>query len=465
MSWATAFNDLRSALIEAFSRNQVNDDPADDVSEIWVAAGVYKPGTSGERDNSFWLQNNVGIYGGFVGVETETKLGHRNPNPITNGTVLSGDLGGENSIHVVISEPMTYHTAVLDGFTITGGNASGGSSNPTFSGSSGGGMYVLASNPTLQNLFFYANVASGSGGGLKIENGSGTTLTACTFSANESLWGGGLSISNNSASTAAVTVRSCEFSDNTAANGGGLSYVAGVGSEGALVVESCLFVRNTASGKGGGVYLDNGSTRVSNTQVRLSVNGGLFAKGSARLVISQSTFWKNRFLSDYGSGLRLDDGAEAWLLHCAFVKNNADIPVPSFSAYGAGLCVFDAACAHVVNSIFWANSSFTGDQMTQIAMTPSAELDMVVACVQYWVPQSDDWVTSADPKFVNQEAGDLRLQSDSSCIDSGYTLLDYDPLEPGFQFLPETDLAGQTRIVDGNGDGLTDVDIGPYEYQ
>ncbi len=70
-SWADAYTDLQSALADA------------NCAEIWVAAGVYKPGAN--RSDTFMLQNGVAVYGGFAG--TESLLSERNWT--TNPTILS----------------------------------------------------------------------------------------------------------------------------------------------------------------------------------------------------------------------------------------------------------------------------------------------------------------------------------------------------------------------------------------
>jgi hypothetical protein len=93
--------------------------------KIWVALGTYYPTTGTDRTVSFTLKNGVGLYGGFDG--TETLLTERDP--ITNVTILSGDIGttsniNDNSYHVVTSSDRD-NSAVLDGFTITNGNANG----------------------------------------------------------------------------------------------------------------------------------------------------------------------------------------------------------------------------------------------------------------------------------------------------------------------------------------------------
>ena len=73
--------------------------------------------------------------------------------------------------------------------------------------------------------------------------------------------------------------------------------------------------------------------------------------------------------------------------------------------------------------------------------------------------------TGTEPGFEGEASGNLRLKGTSPCIDFGNNHLDYDPLTPGFQPLPLTDLAGKRRIVDGNEDGDPVVDMGAYEFQ
>ena len=68
---------------------------------------------------------------------------------------------------------------------------------------------------------------------------------------------------------------------------------------------------------------------------------------------------------------------------------------------------------------------------------------------------------NTDPQFVSLFTGDLRIGSDSPCVDRGATLIDSAPFTAGFQPLPLCDLAGNLRVGDGN----ADVDMGAYEAQ
>src|SRR4030095_14116138 len=167
-SWADAFTDLQSALAIASGGD-----------EIWVAAATYKPTSTADRTISFAMKNAVGIYGGFAG--TETQRGQRDP--AANVTILSGDIGtggdaSDNSYHVVLADGTVSLSGVLDGFTITGGQANGGGANQD----RGGGMWDNGGSPTLNNLKFTSNFAL-EGGGFRVTSGA-PVLTGCSFLSN-----------------------------------------------------------------------------------------------------------------------------------------------------------------------------------------------------------------------------------------------------------------------------------------
>ena len=141
-SWQNAYNDLDFAINNTST------------GEIWVAKGVYKPSTdySGifpgdPRECSFNFKQNIGIYGGFAG--DETNLNERDY--INNITVMSGDIGNEydftdNCYHVIYTSFFELNDySFLDGITVTGGNNSCSSSD-----NKGGGIciYYTQGNPT-----------------------------------------------------------------------------------------------------------------------------------------------------------------------------------------------------------------------------------------------------------------------------------------------------------------------------
>ena len=62
---------------------------------------------------------------------------------------------------------------------------------------------------------------------------------------------------------------------------------------------------------------------------------------------------------------------------------------------------------------------------------------------------------SADPLFLNDVQGDYHLRTGSPAIDSGISTA---------AGLPEKDFDGNSRTLDGDGDGTAVVDIGAYEF-
>lgn len=175
--------------------------------EIWVAAGTYLPthdpfgstSPTDPRDKTFYLKNEVKLYGGFAG--TETALSQRTWQ--TNATILSGDFNGndvvtttaissntENAYHVILSVSANSAT-VLDGFTVRGGLGNVGTSitvaTKIIPRGGGAGMYNHTSNVSIQNCIFYGNVISntnGSGGGGIYNSGSAPNISNCIFTNN-----------------------------------------------------------------------------------------------------------------------------------------------------------------------------------------------------------------------------------------------------------------------------------------
>jgi hypothetical protein len=305
-SWTNACT-LQTALTNAVSGD-----------EIWVKAGVHYPGAAGNRTATFTLKNGVALYGGFAG--TETARDQRDP--AAHVTVLSGDIdhetnpdtvnasgvvtdtakiAGSNAYHVVTGSS-TNNTAVLDGFTITAGQANGsypdyygggmlnksGSptlSNVTFSANSakyGGGMLNDHSNPTLSTVIFSANSATNSGGGM-YNYQSSPTLSNVTFSANSANFGGGMYNEYNSS----PKLTNVTFSANSANDDGGGMY----NDYSSPTLSNVTFSANSANRYGGGMYNEsNSSPKLTN--VTFSANsanddgGGMYNEYNSNPTLS-----------------------------------------------------------------------------------------------------------------------------------------------------------------------------------
>lgn len=261
-SWQNAYTSLATAL-----------DAAQPGDQVWVAAGTYKPLAAAQ---SLLVKAGVALYGGFAG--TETTLSARNPG--ANTTVLSGDLSGDdipgvfsqnradNALHVVevtaVSDPNAR--AIVDGFTISGGQTQTGSNAPDLA-RRGGGLLARAK----------------------------------------------------------VTVRQCLFIDNNADTGGALAAVEAFASD--IIVENCVFEKNNTSLLSSGIYfrdLTNGATvRRCIFRDNKTIRGVLYAINSLNVLVDSCQFLNN------DAGLTPCAGVYMWqttftLRHCLLKGNRAN---------------------------------------------------------------------------------------------------------------------------------------------
>ena len=274
-SWATAYKDLQAALDVAVSGD-----------EIWVAKGTYKPTKdvngnvpSDSRTKTFSLKSGVKLYGGFAGSEATLSARSITANP----TILSGDLSGndganftnnsENCYRVVVANTLTAAT-VFDGFIVTAGNAN----NLGASYGTGGGLYVTASASYLSIIrcTFSANAAS-SGAGMNIGS-SAPTIQSCVFSNNKaSAYGGGLQIANFGG-TVGPTISNSVFSGNvTGVRGGGIHLDYGHYTS----FVNCTIVGNTTGTEGGGGIFNYSGTAITVKNTIIASNIGYAPLGIA----------------------------------------------------------------------------------------------------------------------------------------------------------------------------------------
>jgi predicted outer membrane repeat protein len=445
-SWPDAYNYLQDALADA---NVAGHD-------IWVAEGTYypdadssNPGGTGKREATFALINGLGLYGGFPPGGGAWQS--RDPNVYK--TVLTGDINTRNvdtdNSYNVVTASGTDPNTILDGFTITAGNANGDSC-PHWAG---GGMYnsgVL----NLTNCTFTGNWAEG-GGGIYSTEDSDVTLLGCTFSGNYAVEGGGMYNSHGNA-----TLLGCIFSGNDAFVGGGIlnfghstltnctftgnraTYGGGLADDtiSSTTLTNCTFRGNSADRQGGGMY-QRGEATLTNCAFSSNdaiVGGGMYTRAAGHPALTNCTFSGN-WARHIGGGMRCE-GKITLLTNCTFSGNWAVVN-------GGGM-----SCSHrahrLTNSIFWGN--------TPNQITGSTVLTSYSDIQGGWLGEGN---IDADPCFLEAGYwdvndvwvdGDYHLWPGSPCIDAG------DP-----NYIPEpneTDLDGNPRIVNGR------IDMGAYEY-
>jgi len=374
-SWTDAYGDLQQALAVSLSFDQ-----------IWVASGTYSPGD--DSSDTFELIDEVQVYGGFYGTPgTEGDPYARDPDPATNNTVLSGNLGTNGNSSVVVTATGVYEQTILDGFTITGGiGGHDGSGN-------GAGVYVgYPCTATFRNCLIVGNRVpdSGSGAGMYMTDGCRPTLESCTFQENRGGTGAGMFIME---SDVEPVVRKCKFIANVAVHDGGGVFNDSYGD---LILYDCIFVGNEASDGGGlsnGFYsnvelvncLFSGNTALD--------NGGAIDQGGNILTLRNCSLHGNSCICGDGGGVHLQYGDPATL----------------------------------VNSIFWGNSDSEGSGETAQIRIVDGTPSITYCCIEGRTGGGTGNINN-DPVFIDADGTDnvlgtlddnLRLVPGSDCIDTG----------------------------------------------
>ncbi|MGB0133565.1 hypothetical protein, partial [Dokdonella sp.] len=464
-SWQNAFPKLQDAL--ALARSLA---PADSV-EIWVAKGVYFPDvgaglTNNDRNLSFQPAANVALYGGFAGGESLREQRDWLAHPTTLSGDIDGndlvdadgvaqrvsDIRGNNSYHVVLLNRING-SVVLDGFTITSGQATGLGQVDSVLMRVGAGLSIRNSNAVVSNLRFQGNLAleasSGSGGGIYAESDSGRTdrltLSNVEITANSARYGGGLDAYRTAVDASAVTFldndaeiggavhlnlttdvkfRDSVFRGNSASVDGGAFY----GFREYIALVNCELTGNTAANNGGAYYSDGTTLDIKIVMTNVVISGNRAGVTSGGIYREQPSYGRSNLWN-------------------TIIWNNEDSSgVGTASANHGGPGATRLTAAHSL--IQGLNPSGAGN------------LDGTLATNNPLFKQS------LDPSMAPSLGGDFHLQLNSPVIDKGDNQARINPFNPAAIPLEGnvlTDLDGTERILDGDGDTVATVDMGPYE--
>ncbi|MCL5999410.1 MAG: hypothetical protein M1546_25610, partial [Chloroflexi bacterium] len=310
--------------------------------EIWVAAGTYKPSDTGDRMASFTLKSGVAVYGGFAVTETLREERDWDTNVVTlTGDLNDNGLDGNDSYHVVTSDNTVIETAILDGFTISGGNADDDNSATD---DRGGGLFVSESQLAISNTVFISNSAVTAGGGMYIDR-SNPDLENVTFRGNTAGEGGGMYNYQSS-----PTVKDATFAENSTT----INLVAG-GAGGGMynttsspVLSNTTFISNTAEG-GGGMANWNYSNpvlynaRFIDNSAGDGTGGGMYNLWGCHPELVNVIFIGNT--ANSGGGMYNDTNSSSNLVNATFTANDA--------TSGGGVVTAAGSDATLANSILW----------------------------------------------------------------------------------------------------------------
>ena len=349
------------------------------------------------------------------------------------GYQVPGAKNGDSAVRCVY----LGEEAGLVGFTLTNGATR--SSVNDYPDQSGGGVLCAAASAVVSNCVLSGNSAWGGCGGCGGGGGaSGGTLNSCTLTGNSALYKGGgaarstlndCTLSGNSAERGGGanggTLNNCTLSGNSAGSGGG-AYV-GYGID-AATLNNCTLIGNKADGDGGGANLGYGPNSGTLNNCTISSNSaGYLGGGAYGGTLNNCVFTGNSALVGGGffGGFAPQVGT---LNNCTLTGNSAS------SAGGATGSTLNN-CIVYYNVAQKSGANYSGGSFNYSCTTP--------------LPTNSVSNFDTPPLFVDAGSGNLRLQSNSPCINAGLNA-----------FAPAgLDLDGNPRIVGGT------VDVGAYEFQ
>ena len=462
-SWDDAYNLLQDGLTGARNCGA-------SVVAIWVAAGTYKPiwdSNDMTANETFELIEDVALFGHFAGTETDDD--QRNFADANNETILEGQIGdiaSEAVKYIVTAEYLD--AAVLDGFTIKGSyngagiyldDANVSIINCKIKNNDNYGICALDySYPDIHNCTFVNNdsysVYSGT---------SWLNISSSIFDGNSATWTGRYMTDGSN-----ISVEDCNFKNH---GGHGIKGTTG----GTLTVSDSTFDDNQY-----GLHLTGVTTTVTNCSIKNS-NDGIRASGSD-LTINHSVIANNSLRGLYymasGCNLTLENSVVRynsrqglWLRNSSTttIKNNwiHNNGTDQYTNQGAGVYFdYHTSVPLVRNNTIYDNYTY-GIESSENGADPN-----IINCIIYDNNSNDFYRMSGsfntvnycnlqnshtgtgniigDPGFENPtDPNDLHIAETSQCKDTG---------DPNGSYGDETDIDGESRVVDGQ------VDIGADEY-
>ena len=413
---------------------------------------------------------------------------------LTDCTISGNSANNGGGIYCAnLSSPMITNCTINQNSTSYSGSIHCHKSFPTLTScmirnNSGSGLYCYDSSLALIHCMITDCTASDDGGGIYCIGDSFLRLTECDISNNRaSDDGGGIYCDDSS-----LILTDCTINNNSDG-----VYCEGLSS---ISLIGCEIIYNS----GNGIKPRNSSTRITDSLIAYNSGTGIYSQCNNLIVercqiINNSLYGadisysgnvrqecRNLSHSHWGystlhrgcgyssilfknciialnSGGVFCDNASSQFLNCTIAGNDEcgvhllkSTYEVYYTDYETGICY--CRSPKFANSIIYNNGSsievcwWVFGYEYEYCDDVNEDIEFVNTCIQgRWYGQT----ISANPRFVDPEHGDFRLQPDSPCIDTGNNgALD------GIMF----DMEGNARIGDGDGDGVATVDMGAYEY-
>jgi predicted outer membrane repeat protein len=321
-------------------------------------------------------------------------------------TTIDGSAGATGDASCVTLTGGLTAAAVLEGFTLTGGEGTDyGSRLDDLSRDPmvGGAINCVSGAPRIQQCVIQENHADYAAG-IFLDHAD-VEIVDCLFLNNTAATYGGAVAGPDSG----PTIRRCQFQGNFAGSGDGTIHL-----ELPATIEDCLFRGNEA--RAGAAINSPGYGAdfqirdcVFEGNVSHETHGGAIRVHEASPLIERCLFADNSALLD-GGGIICLDGARAQILRCTFWANHA-------GRYGGCIAVYDSE--PIVSRCILAGATNGGGLFASYASP-----DLV--CDDAWSNQGGNYLgipdptgtggnIAEDPLFCDPETGDFTLGADSPC--------------------------------------------------
>jgi len=326
----------------------------------------------------------------------------RSTNPNDPNIVATTIIDGFQSGSVVTFENCEDANCVLNGFTITNGNAS-----------NGGGIYCRGGSPTITNCNFNRNWAVNGAGIYNQE--SNPTITNCSFNENEARcgnWGFGGGVYNYQSNP---IIERCIMTNNYAEWGGGIA----CNENSSPTIKNCMISGNLTYQDGGGIYCGSSSnpvitnSKIVSNESEEAGGAGIACFGGSAPVITNCTVAGNG-TGGPGGGIYCGDNSNPMINNCLFVGNcygavwcsnsSPSLENCTIAYNSAGIC--NGGSPTVRNCIVWGSVTLYGEPKPWI----------IFSDVQGGWP--DQGNIDADPCFANAANGDYHLKSQAGRWDA-----------------------------------------------
>lgn len=314
---------------------------------IKVRGGVYSDPDTASLGYVVAISKTITLRGGYGAAFADP------PDPVAHPTTL--DAAGKGRVVQITGDVAAPITPTIEGFTITGGNATGLGGEQ--GQDAGGGIYCYRARPIIRGNVITGNTASNngsvSGGGLFLYFCSSAAVSDNTIAYNTANTGGfGRGGGMNLTYSNGMTISGNRIVSNTAGTagtgfGGGVYLYSSNAAISGNVVEGNVG-STSAEGHGGGIWIEYGAVTVSHNIIRGNVaktpdqgdGGGVYVLYGGEIVLEGNAITGNA--AESGSALTVHQGSVITLTNNIIARNHE----AAWSADTGGALIFSAGPAY-----------------------------------------------------------------------------------------------------------------------